>query len=300
MLTDDNSPNLVEIAIEARSRDDRARLADAIAFLSRTGSPCRILVDPESGQTIISGRSVLQLEHIIDRLRSEFNVACEVGQPQVAYRETLGRAATISHTHRRATAEPSGHAAVTIRFEPVDMSSDFEFVSAPVSGAIAPDIAAAVKRGVRSAAEGGLIAGFPVIGVKATLLGAEAQGGEASVAAFETAGRAAFRLAKAETAPQLLEPIMQVVVTCRHADHEAVLSDIRSRRGNVGAVDRQFDQTSITAEVPLANLLDYEHALDIALEGRARAELRFLRYAPVPSAPTPPDDHFPAAAALRA
>lgn len=300
MLTDDNSPYLVEIAIEARSPDDRARLADAIAFLSRTEATRRILVDPESGQTIIGGRSVPQLEHIIDRLRSEFNVACEIGQPQVVYRETLGRAATVQHVHRRSSGEPLEHAAVTIRFEPVDMSSDFEFIIAPASDVIAPDIAAAVERGVRSATESGLIAGFPMIGVKATLLGAEARDSEASVTAFETAGRAAFRLAKAETAPQLLEPIMHVTVTSQHTDHEAVLSDIRSRRGNVGAVDRQFDQTSITAEVPLANLLDYEHALDIALEGRARAEMRFLRYAPIPSEPVPPDDHFPAAAALRA
>jgi elongation factor G len=300
MLTDDNSPYLVEIAIEARSPDDRARLADAIEFLVRTEKTRRIMVDPESGQTIISGQSAPQLEHIIDRLKNEFGVACEVGQPHVAYRETLGRAATVQHVHRRSSGEPSEHAAVTIRFEPVDMSSDFEFVSAPASGAIAPDIAAAVEGGVRSAAESGLVAGFPMIGVKATLLGAEARDNEASATAFETAGRAAFRLAKSETAPQLLEPIMQVVVTCPHTDHEAVLSDIRSRRGNVGAVDRQFDQTSITAEVPLANLLDYEHALDIALEGRARAEMRFLRYAPIPNAPAPPDDNFPAAAALRA
>ncbi|MCF8879740.1 hypothetical protein L5876_07945 [Hyphobacterium sp. SN044] len=300
MVTNDPSLCLVEIAIEARSPDDRARLADAIAFLSRTEKTRRILVGPESGQTIIGGRSVLQLEHIIDRLRSEFGVAFHAGQPQVAYRETLGRAATVQHVQRRSSTETPAHAAVTIRFEPVDTQSEFIFVSAPVSGSIAPDIAGAVERGVRSAAEGGLIAGFPMIGVKATLLSAEAGDGKASMNAFETAGRAALRLAKAETAPQLLEPIMHVTVTSPHADREAVLADIKSRRGNVGAGNRQVGQTVITAEVPLANLLDYEHALDIALEGRARAEMHFLRYAPIPREPVPPDDHFPAAAALRA
>lgn len=300
MLTDDPSPNLVEIAIEARSPDDRDKLAATLETLARTENAPRILVDSQSGQTIIGGQNVPQLAQFIDRLSSEFGVACEVGQPQVAYRETLGRAATVQHVHRRSSGEPLEHAAVTIRFEPVDMSSDFEFVGTPASGVIAPGIAAAVERGVRSAAEGGLIAGIPMIGVKATLLGAEAQGGEASVAAFETAGRAAFRQARGETAPLLLEPIMHVTVTSPLADHEAVLADIRSRRGNVGAVDRQFGQTVITAEMPLANLLDYERALDIALEGHARAEMRFLRYAPIPSEPAPPDDRFPAAAALRA
>ena len=300
MLTDDPSPNLVEIAIEARSPDDRARLADAIEFLSRTGSTLRILVDPESGQTIISGQNVPQFERIIDRLRSEFGVACDVGQPQVAYRETLGRAATINHTHRRATAEPPEHAAITIRFEPVDMQSEFIFDSAPGSGVIAPEIASAVEHGLRSVADSGLIAGFPMIGVKATLLSAEVKDREVSMAAFETAGRAAFRQARNETAPLLLEPIMHLTVTSPHTDHEAVLADIKSRRGEVRTVDRQFAQTRVTAEMPLANLLDYERALDIALEGRARAEMRFLRYAPIPSAPAPPDDKFPIRAALRA
>lgn len=296
MLPDDNTPNLVEIAIEARSRDDRARLAVAVESLTRAEDSARIVTDPESGQTIIGGQSVLQLEQVVDRLRSEFGIACDAGQPQVAYRETISRAATINHTHRRATAEPPEYAAVTIRFAPVDMQSEFIFASAPESGVIAPEIASAVERGLRSVADSGLIAGFPMIGVKATLVSAEA----VSVGAFETAGRAAFRLAKTETAPKLLEPIMQVIVTAPHADHEAVLADIRSRRGEVRTLDRQFGRALIAADVPLANLLDYEHALDIALKGRARAEIRFLRYALVPSAPVPPDDRFPTAAALRA
>jgi len=300
MLPDDNTPNLVETAIEARSRDDRARLAVAVESLTRAEDSARIVTDPESGQTIIGGQSVLQLEQVVDRLRSEFGIACDAGQPQVAYRETIRRAATINHTHRRATAEPPEYAAVTIRFDPADMQSEFIFASAPESGVIAPEIASAVERGLRSVADSGLIAGFPMIGLKATLVSAEAKDGEVSIGAFETAGRAAFRMAKAETAPQLLEPIMQVVVTAPHADHEAVIADIRSRRGDVQTVDRQFGRTLIAADVPLANLLDYEHALDIALKGRAQADIRFLRYAPVPSEPAPPDDRFPAVAALRA
>jgi elongation factor G len=243
----------------------------------------RVKTDEESGQTIIAGMGELHLDIIVDRMRREFKVEASVGAPQVAYRETITRKHEEDYTHKKQSGGTGQFARVKIVFEPNPEGEDFAFESKIVGGAVPKEYIPGVQKGIESVLSSGPLAGFPMLGVKATLIDGAFHDVDSSVLAFEIASRACFREAAKKAGAQLLEPIMKVEVVTPEDYVGDVIGDLNSRRGQIQGQEARGVAVVINAHVPLANMFKYVDNLRSMSQGRAQYTMLFDHYAPVPS-----------------
>ncbi|HEX5775314.1 MAG TPA: elongation factor G [Caulobacteraceae bacterium] len=275
---------VIEVAIEPKSKADQEKLGVALAKLTAEDPSFTVYTDQESGQTIMKGMGELHLDIKVDILRRTYKVDANIGQPQVAYRESLGRRADIDYTHKKQTGGTGQFARVKITFEPGEPGSGFVFESSVVGGNVPKEYIPGVQKGIESAKENGLLAGFPVIDFKATLTDGNYHDVDSSVLAFEIASRAAFRELREKASPKLLEPIMKVEVVSPEEYLGSVIGDLNSRRGMIQNQDMRGNATVVTAFVPLANMFGYVNTLRGMSQGRAQFTMTYDHYDPVPQA----------------
>jgi len=275
---------LVEVAIEAKRASDRAGLDAAIQALAARDHLLVVFTDPESNQTIISGLSEEQLARAIEALRRTYKVDANIGAPQVAYRETLGRKAEINYVHKKQTGGSGQFAKIVVVFEPGEPGSGYSFESKVVGGSVPKEFVPGVEKGLESIKESGLLAGFPVIDFKATLIDGDYHDVDSSVLAFEIAARAAFRELRTKGAPKLLEPIMKVEVLTPDEYMGDVIGDLNSRRGQIQGSETRGNAQVVTAMVPLANMFGYVSQLRSFTQGRASYTMQYDHYEAVPQA----------------
>ena len=274
---------VIEIAIEPKTKADQEKMGIALNRLAAEDPSFRVKSDEESGQTIIAGMGELHLDIIVDRMRREFKVEANVGQPQVAYRETITKPAEVDYTHKKQSGGSGQFARVKILFEPYD-GEGLLFESKVVGGAVPKEYIPGVQKGLESVMGSGPLAGFPMQGVKATLLDGAYHDVDSSVLAFEIAGRAAFREGAQKAGAQLLEPIMKVEVVTPEDYVGDVIGDLNSRRGQISGTEPRGIATVVDAMVPLANMFGYVNSLRSMSQGRAQYTMQFDHYEPVPTA----------------
>jgi len=273
---------VIEVAVEPKSKADQEKMGVALARLAAEDPSFRVASDPESGQTVIKGMGELHLEIIVDRMKREFKVEANVGAPQVAYRETISKSYDCDYTHKKQTGGSGQFARVKIRFEPGEKGSGFVFENKVVGGSVPKEYVPGVDKGLRSAMDNGVLAGFPMIDFKATLIDGAYHDVDSSVLAFEIASRAAFREGIAKASPKLLEPMMRVEVVTPEDYMGDVIGDLNSRRGQVNGMDQRGNARVITAMVPLANMFGYVNTLRSMSQGRAQYTMHFDHYSEVP------------------
>ncbi|MFZ5683001.1 MAG: elongation factor G [Pseudomonadota bacterium] len=273
---------VIEIAVEPKSKADQEKLGVALAKLAAEDPSFTVSTDHESGQTILKGMGELHLDIKIDILKRTYKVEANIGAPQVAYRESLGRRAEIDYTHKKQTGGTGQFARVKLVFEPGEPGSGFVFESAIVGGAVPKEYIPGVQKGLESAKENGLLAGFPLIDFKATLVDGAFHDVDSSVLAFEIAARAAFKELREKGAPKLLEPIMSVEVVTPEEYLGSVIGDLNGRRGQIQGQDMRGNATVINAFVPLANMFGYVNNLRGMSQGRAQFTMQFSHYDTVP------------------
>jgi elongation factor G len=273
---------VIEIAIEPKTKSDQEKLGVALAKLVAEDPSFTVYTDQESGQTIMKGMGELHLDIKVDILRRTYKVDANIGAPQVAYRESLGKKADIDYTHKKQTGGTGQFARVKIVFEPGEPGTGFVFESAVVGGNVPKEFIPGVIKGLESAKENGLLAGFPLIDFKATLYDGAYHDVDSSVLAFEIAARAAFRELREKGAPKLLEPIMKVEVVSPEDYLGSVIGDLNSRRGMIQSQDMRGNATVVTAFVPLANMFGYVNTLRGMSQGRAQFSMTYDHYEAVP------------------
>ncbi len=275
---------VIEVAVEPKTKSDQEKMGVALNRLAQEDPSFQVTSDYESGQTIIKGMGELHLEILVDRMKREFQVDANVGAPQVAYRETITRPAEVDYTHKKQTGGSGQFARVNITFEPGDVGSGFEFDSSVVGGNVPKEFIPGVEKGLAKAVENGIIAGFPMIDVKATLTDGASHDVDSSVMAFEIAARAAFREGIPKAGPKLLEPMMRVEVVTPEDYLGDIIGDLNSRRGNVTGMDQRANARIVNAMVPLANMFGYVNNLRSMSQGRAQFSMFFDHYSQVPQA----------------
>jgi len=275
---------VIEVAVEPKTKSDQEKLGVALNRLAQEDPSFRVSVDHESGQTIIKGMGELHLDIIVDRMKREFKVEANVGAPQVAYRETVSKTADIDYTHKKQTGGSGQFARVKLVVEPNEQGAGYEFVNKVVGGNVPKEYVPGVEKGVKSVIDAGILAGFPILDVKCTLIDGAAHDVDSSVMAFEIASRAAFREAALKAGPKLLEPMMKVEVVTPEDYVGGVIGDLTSRRGQVRGQESRGNATVINAMVPLANMFGYVNTLRSMSQGRAQFTMQFDHYAQVPQA----------------
>lgn len=274
---------VIEVAVEPKTKVDVEKMGLALNRLAMEDPSFRVASDAESGQTIIKGMGELHLEIIVDRLKREFKVDANVGAPQVAYRETISQTYEIDYLHKKQSGGSGQFARVKIRFEPLEPGSGFVFENSVVGGNVPKEYIPAVEKGLRSALETGVIAGFPCTDFKANLFDGAYHDVDSSSMAFEIAARAAFREGIAKAKPKLLEPIMKVEVVTPEDYMGDIIGDLNSRRGQVSGMDQRGNARVIDATVPLSSMFGYVNTLRSMSQGRAQYSMVFSHYAEVPS-----------------
>jgi elongation factor G len=275
---------VIEVAVEPRSKADQEKLGVALQKLAAEDPSFRVSTDQESGQTILKGMGELHLDIKVDILRRTYKVEADVGAPQVAYREKLGRTVVIDYTHKKQTGGAGQFARVKIEFAPGEPGSGFVFENKIVGGSVPREYVPGVLKGLESAKDNGLLAGFPLIDFSASLIDGAYHDVDSSVLAFEIAGRAAFRELAEKGDPRLLEPIMKVEVVSPEEYVGAVIGDLNSRRGMIQGQDMRGNATVINAMAPLANMFGYVNTLRSFSQGRAVFTMQFDHYEEVPRA----------------
>jgi len=277
---------VIEVSVEPKSTADQEKMGMALSRLASEDPSLRIESDQESGQTILRGMGELHLEIIVDRMKREFKVDANIGQPKVAYRETITRKVEIDYTHKKQSGGSGQFAKVKITFEPLpaDSAENFIFESEVVGGRVPKEYIPGVEKGLKSAKDTGFLAGFPVVRLKTTLLDGAYHDVDSSVLAFEIAARSAFREAMEKAGPIILEPIMKVEVVTPEDYMGDVIGDINSRRGQIMNVEARDVTQVITAKVPLAAMFGYVNSLRSLSQGRSSYSMEFDSYEPVPAA----------------
>ncbi len=274
---------VIEIAIEPKSKADQEKLGVALAKLAAEDPSFRVSTDPESGQTILKGMGELHLDIKVDILRRTYKVDANIGAPQVAYREKLTRREVIDYVHKKQTGGSGQFARVKIIFEPNEAGKGSNFESQIIGGTVPKEFIPGVEKGINSVMGSGILAGFPVVDVKATLVDGAYHDVNSSVLAFEIAARAAFREALRKGGSVLLEPIMKVEVTTPEDYTGSVMGDLLGRRGQVQGQDMRGNAVVINAMVPLANMFGYVNQLRSFSQGRANYSMQFDHYEQVPA-----------------
>jgi elongation factor G len=275
---------VIEIAVEPKSKADQEKMSVGLQRLAAEDPSFQVESDHESGQTIMKGMGELHLDILVDRLKREFKVEANIGQPQVAYREAIGQAAEITYTHKKQSGGSGQFAEVKIQFEPLEPGEGFIFESEIVGGSVPKEYIPGVEKGLGMAKENGLLAGFPVTDFKATLIDGKFHDVDSSVLAFEIAARAAFRELKGQGDPRLMEPIMKVEVVTPEDYMGDIIGDLNSRRGQIQGSEPRGNATAINAYVPLVNMFGYVSNLRGMSQGRAQFTMQFEHYAEVPKA----------------
>jgi len=275
---------VIEVAVEPKTKGDQEKMGIALSRLAQEDPSFRVSTDSESGQTVIKGMGELHLDIIVDRMRREFKVDANVGAPQVAYRETITRRAEIDYTHKKQTGGSGQFARIKVVFEPQEAGAGFAFENAITGGAVPREFIPGVEKGLKSALDTGVLAGFPMIDFKATLIDGASHDVDSSVLAFEIAARAAFREGIPKAGAVLLEPIMKVEVVTPEEYMGDIIGDLNSRRGSVQGMDSRGNAQVINAMVPLANMFGYVNNLRSMSQGRAQYTMFFDHYEKVPQA----------------
>jgi len=282
---------VIEIAIEPKTKADQEKMGIALGKLVAEDPSFRVQTDQESGQTIMKGMGELHLEIKVDILKRTYGVEANVGAPQVAYRETITRAAEVDYTHKKQTGGTGQYARVIMTFRPLsestdakrDMNANFNFVNSIVGGTVPKEYIPGVVKGLEGSKESGIVAGFPVIDFEVELTDGAYHDVDSSALAFEIATRAAFKEGMAKAGAQLLEPIMKVEVVTPEEYMGDIIGDMNSRRGQVAGMEDRGNAKVITAMVPLSSMFGYINVLRSMSQGRASYTMVYDHYDPVPS-----------------
>jgi elongation factor G len=275
---------VIEIAIEPKTKADQEKMGMALVRLAQEDPSFRVTTDQESGQTILKGMGELHLEIKVDILKRTYKIDANVGAPQVAYRETITKAADIDYTHKKQTGGSGQFARVKMHFEPLPPGSGFSFDSKVIGGSVPKEYIPGVEKGVKGSLDNGVLAGFPVIDFKVELTDGAYHEVDSSALAFEIAARAAMKEGLAKASPKLLEPIMKVEVVTPRDYMGDVIGDLNSRRGRITGQDQRGNAEVINAMVPLANMFGYVNTLRSMSQGRAQYSMTFDHYEQVPQA----------------
>ncbi|MDD3182392.1 MAG: elongation factor G [Alphaproteobacteria bacterium] len=274
---------VIEMAIEPKSKADQDKMTNALLRLAQEDPSFRLAVNHETGQTVIKGMGELHLDIKVDILRrAPYNCEVIVGDPQVAYRETITRKATVDYTHKKQSGGSGQFARVIIDFEPVEPGVGYSFEAKIVGGSVPKEYIPGVEKGLAASIDNGVIAGFPTIDFKATLTDGAYHDVDSSALAFEIAARAAFKEGIAKAGPVLLEPMMKVEVVTPEAHTGDVIGDLNSRRGQISGMDTRGNASVVNAMVPLATMFGYVNRLRSMTQGRALFTMEFDHYEQVP------------------
>ena len=273
---------VIEIAVEPKTKADQEKMGEALGRLAKEDPSFRVTSDEESGQTIIKGMGELHLDIIVDRMKREFKVEANVGAPQVAYRETLENASEVEYTHKKQSGGAGQFAKVKLLVEPQEPGAGRLVESKIKGGAIPKEFIPGVEKGIETVSDGGILAGFPMIDYKVTILDGLHHDVDSSVLAFELASRACFKEACTKGNLKLLEPVMRVEVVTPEDYMGDVIGDLNSRRGQINTQEQRGNATVITAMVPLANMFGYINNLRSMSQGRAQYSMFFDHYSKVP------------------
>ncbi len=273
---------VIEVAVEPKTQADQEKMGMALSRLSAEDPSLYVSSDIETGQTILKGQGELHLEIIIDRMRREFKVEANIGAPQVAYRGTITKRMEVDYTHKKQTGGAGQFAKIKMIFEPSEPGQGFVFESKIVGGNVPKEYIPGVEKGLEQAKETGVLAGFPVIDFKATLIDGAYHDVDSSVMAFEIAAKSLFREGIPKCGPKLLEPIMKVEVVTPEEYMGDIIGDLNSRRGNITGMERRANAQVIAAMVPLATMFGYVNNLRSMSQGRAQYSMHFSHYEQVP------------------
>ena len=273
---------VISIAIEPKTKADQEKLGLSLQKLASEDPSFRVKTDEETGQTIISGMGELHLEIIVDRLMREFKVEANVGKPQVAYRETVSKKVKVEGKFVRQSGGRGQYGHVWLEVEPQEPGGGYKFVDAIKGGVVPREYIPAVDKGIQEAMDNGVMAGFPVVDIKVTLIDGSYHEVDSSEMAFKIAGSMGFKEGCQKASPVLLEPIMSVEVVVPEEYMGDVIGDLNSRRGRIMGMDSRAGAQFVTAMVPLANMFGYSTDLRSATQGRATYAMTFDHYEPVP------------------
>ena len=278
---------VIEVAIEPKTKADQEKLSTAIQKLAEEDPTFRVKLDEETGQTIIGGMGELHLEVLVNRMRTDFKVEANIGKPQVAYRETIRKTVEkYEYTHKKQTGGSGQFARVIIQLDPIEQTSDsatYEFDNKVTGGRIPREYIPSVDQGAQDAMQYGVLAGYPLVGIKLTLLDGQYHEVDSSEMAFKVAGSMALKEAAAKASPVLLEPMMAVEVTTPEDYMGDVIGDLNSRRGQIQAMEERSGTRVVKALVPLSEMFGYVGDLRSKTQGRANYSMVFDSYAEVPA-----------------
>ena len=275
---------VISVAVEPRTIADQDKMGIALGKLAAEDPSFRVQTDEESGQTIISGMGELHLDIIVDRMKREFSVECNVGKPQVAYREAIRSTVEVEGKFVRQSGGRGQYGHVWVKLEPMDISDDeapiYEFVNETVGGSVPKEFIPAVDKGIQEQMSQGVLAGYPLLGVKATLYDGSFHDVDSNEMAFKIAGSMAMKAGALKADPVLLEPMMKVEVITPDSNMGDVVGDLNRRRGIIeGMEDAIGGLKQVNAQVPLSEMFGYATALRSATQGRASYSMEFLKYA---------------------
>jgi elongation factor G len=274
---------VIELAVEPKTKADQDKMAVALQRLAEEDPTFRVSTDQESSQTRIAGMGELHLEVIVDRMLREFKVQANVGRPQVSYREAIRKAVRAEGRFVRQTGGKGQYGHAILELEPLDRGGGFEWESKIVGGAVPREYWRAIEEGVKEAFQGGVVAGYPVIDVKATLVDGSFHEVDSSEMAFKIAGSMAAKDGVSKGSPAILEPVMKVEVTTPEEFMGDVIGDLNSKRGHIEGIDERGTSRMIRAHVPLAEMFGYATGLRSMTQGRATYSMEFSRYTEVPT-----------------
>jgi elongation factor G len=274
---------VISVAVEPKTKSDQEKMGLALQRLAKEDPSFRVSTDQESGQTIISGMGELHLEILVDRMKREFKVEANVGKPQVAYRETIRGKVEQEGKFVRQSGGRGQYGHVWLKIEPQEEGKGYEFVNGIVGGVVPREYIPAVDKGVKEALEGGVIAGYPVVDVKVTIIDGSYHDVDSNEMAFKIAGSMALKEGVRKAKPVLLEPIMKVEVVTPEDYSGDVIGDLNRRRGHIQGMDDSVSGKVVTAEVPLAEMFGYATTVRSMSQGRATFTMEFAKYAEVPN-----------------
>jgi elongation factor G len=274
---------VIRVAIEPKTKAGEEKMTLALAKLAEEDPTFKAYTDEETGQTIIAGMGELHLEIIVDRLLREFRVEANVGKPQVSYKETITKSATVDVRYSRQTGGKGQFAQVKLMIEPNESGKGYEFINAVTGGAIPKEYIPSIDAGIQGAMESGIVAGYPVVDVKCTVLDGQYHEVDSSEMAFKICGSMAFKEACAKAGATLLEPIMKVVVTTPEDYMGDVIGDINSRRGQIAGQEFRNGVVIVEANVPLSSMFGYATDLRSRTQGRANYSMEPSHYIELPA-----------------
>ena len=270
------------MAVEPKTKQDMEKLSKALQALSDEDPTFKVSIDPETNQTVIAGMGELHLEILVDRMLREYKVQASVGKPQVAYRETIRKPSEAEGKYIRQSGGKGQYGHVVVELEPAEAGSGFEFVSKIVGGVIPKEFIGPAEQGMKEACDSGIIAGYPLIDVKVSLVDGSFHDVDSSEMAFKIAGSMAIRDAVKKASPILLEPMMEVEVEVPEDFLGDVIGDLNSRRGNIEGMNTEDGLAKLSANVPLAEMFGYATDIRSKTQGRGIFSMEFSHYAEVP------------------